>query len=74
MVSNNGIDMIIEGDVLDDEKDKIPIYLALFKKDNYWSVAGIIYHSPEEAKANLAIIRYDKILLVRCFIQNDSEK
>ena len=60
------MDQIVNGEVI-----KVPdsgdVYVALYQTDGlpYWSVSGVIYHRPDEARDNLAAFHPTKLMIVR---------
>lgn len=63
----------INGEIIED-KNPSEIYLAVWEKDGFWRVSGIMYSLPEEVEPNLYNFSPDKILIIKVKIPLEERK
>lgn len=41
------------------------VYLAMWKKNGFWTVSGVLYRNADEIPSNLALLYPDAILVIK---------
>jgi len=62
--------LTVNGEIVE-PKNPNEVYLAMWKKEGFWKISGIMYHSPEEVEPNLYNFGPDEILIIKVQVPED---